>query len=285
MKKNFLGKKWFFEDFLEDDLQTLEWGFRIDKEIYSKKNKFQKIEVFETKELGRVLVLDGFVQFATKDEFVYHQMLVHPAMFYSPKPEKVLIIGGGDGPTLREVLKHPVKEVVLVDIDKDVTDVCKKYFSSTLKNSFSDKRVKVFHEDALTFVKKFKNKFDVVIEDLTDPTPVAKFCWNKKFYKDISDSLTKDGVAIFQSGQLRESFAGKTRGELKKVFKFFEIHRAFINYFPFDEHTFSVGSNSVNLSKIDFSTIENRFKKSKIKLDYYSPEIHFSSRILPNKFN
>lgn len=275
MKKNFLGKKWFFEDFLEVEDSKSTWGFEIEKEVFSGRSKFQKIEVFDTKEFGRVLVLDGMIQLTTKHEFTYHEMLVHPAMFYHSKPKRVLIIGGGDGMAIREVLKHPVDEIVFVDIDKKVIEVSKKY----LKSDFSDKRIKMFNEDAVAFVKQYKNYFDIIITDLTDPTPVAKFCWNKKFYNDILNALADDGVASFQSGSLNEPFAIKIRKDLSDVFKYFKIHRAFVESFPFSEHTFSFGSKKINLDKVD---IRKNFKDLNFK--YYSPEIHFASSVIPKHF-
>jgi len=279
MKKIFLGKKWFFEDFLPWEPKTSTWGFQIEKEIYSGKSKFQKIEIFQNREFGKVLVLDDLVQLSTKDEFVYHEMLVHPAFIYHKNPKKILIIGGGDGGALREVLKYPVKEVFLVDIDKKVIEVSKKYLLSVSKGAFLDKRLKIFIEDALKFIKKYKTFFDIIIEDLTDPSIVAKFCWNIKFYKDIFKSLKSDGIASFQSGYLKESFAKKARKDLIKVFPYFEVRKAFVGCFPLDEHTFFLGSKKIYFGKISFSKIEKKFKKLKIKTKYYSPKIHFSSRI------
>jgi spermidine synthase len=279
MIKKFLGRDWFFEDFLPGEPGTSTWGFLIEKKIYSGKSKFQKIEVFENKEFGRILALDGEVQLSTRDEFVYHEMLVHPAMLYHQDPQKVLIVGGGDGGALREVVKHPVKEIYLVDIDKKVIEVSKKYLPSVSKGAFKDKRLKIFIEDALKFIKKYKNFFDVIIEDLTDPTPVAKFCWNIKFYRDIKNSLKENGVAGFQSGYLKEPFAQKARKNLVKVFPFFKIHKAFVGCFPFNEHTFSFGSKKIDFDKISFENIEKKFKKLKLKTKYYSPKIHFCSRI------
>jgi len=279
MKKIFLGKKWFFEDFIPGEPKNSTWGFQIEREIFSEKSKFQKIEVFDTKEFGRVLVLDGLVQLSTKDEFIYHEMLVHPAMIYHEEPKKVLIIGGGDGGALREVLKYPVKEVFLVDIDKKVIEVSKKYLPSVSKGAFNDKRLKIFNEDASKFIKKYNNFFDIIIEDLTDPTPVAKFCWNIKFHGDILKALKEDGVAGFQSGYLKEPFAKKARKDLAKVFPFFIVHKAFVGCFPFDEHTFSFGSKNIDFDKISFEDIEKKFKKLKLKTKYYSPKIHFYSKV------
>jgi spermidine synthase len=279
MKIKFLGKNWFFEDFLPGEPKTSSWGFLIEKEIYSGKSKFQKIEVFKTKEFGKVLVLDGLIQLSTKDEFIYHETLVHPAMLSHRKPEKVLIVGGGDGGALREVVKYPVKEIFLVDIDKKVIEISKEYLPSVSKGAFQDKRLKIFIEDASKFMKRYKNYFDVIIEDLTDPSPVAKFCWNIKFYRDIRNALKENGVAGFQSGYLKEPFAKKARRDLAKVFPFFCIHKAFVGCFPFDEHTFSFGSKKINFNKISLNEIGKKFKKLKLKTKYYSPKIHFCSRV------
>jgi spermidine synthase len=279
MKIKFLGKNWFFEDFLPGEPKTSSWGFLIEKEIYSGKSKFQKIEVFKTKEFGKVLVLDGLIQLSTKDEFIYHETLVHPAMLSHRKPEKVLIVGGGDGGALREVVKYPVKEIFLVDIDKKVIEISKEYLPSVSKGAFQDKRLKIFIEDASKFMKRYKNYFDVIIEDLTDPSPVAKFCWNIKFYRDIRNALKENGVAGFQSGYMKEPFAKKARRDLAKVFPFFCIHKAFVGCFPFDEHTFSFGSKKINFNKISLNEIGKKFKKLKLKTKYYSPKIHFCSRV------
>jgi len=281
MKKKFLfAKNWFFEDFLPREPRSSVWGFRIEKEVYSGKSKYQKIEIFDTKEFGRILALDGLVQFSTKYEFVYHEMLVQPAMFYHPNPKVVLIIGGGDGLALREVLKHSVKKVFLVDIDKKVTEVVKKYFPAILEKSFGDRRLKIFNEDALRFVKRYNDFFDVIIVDLTDPTGPSERCWNIKFYKYIFQALRDGGLAGFQSGYLREPFAKAARKDLARVFTFFKIHKAFVGCFPFDEHTFSFGSKKVDFDKIPSEEINKKFKKLNIKTKYYSPEIHFSSAVL-----
>ncbi len=283
------GKTWFFEDFILGEPKTSVWGFEIEKEIYSGKSKFQEIEVLAAKEFGRVLVLDGIVQLSTKHEFVYHEMLVHPGMLCHPKPETVLIIGGGDGGTLREVVKYSVnphtkfgvgvKEIFLCDIDKKVIGVSKKYLPSVSQGAFKDKRLKIFNEDALKFIKKYKNFFDVIIEDLTDPAGISLALWTNKFYKDIFCALKENGVACFQSGYLKEKFAQKTRKKLEKTFPFFRVHRAFAGCFPFDEHTFSFGSKKIDFEKVSLGKIKDKYKKLDLKTKYYFPEIHFASAV------
>ena len=163
-KRFFLKKGWFFEDFkLSTESPVFTWCTAIKRKIYSGKSQFQKIDVFDTEEFGRILALDGLVQLSIKHEFIYHEMFVHPAMLYHKKPERILIIGGGDGGALREVVKYPVKEIFLVDIDKKVINISKKYLPSVSKGGFQDKRLKIFNEDAIDFVKKYKNYFDIIL--------------------------------------------------------------------------------------------------------------------------
>jgi len=283
MKKKFLFRKnWFFEDIKLSESPTFTWGVVLEKEIYSGKSEFQKIEIFDTKEFGRILVLDGLVQLSTKHEFVYHEMITHPAMLYHQKPERVLIIGGGDGGVLREVAKHKlVKEIFLVDIDKKVTEVSKKYLPSVSTGSFNDKRLKIFNEDAINFVKKYKNYFDIIIDDLTDPKGPSFVLWQTGFYKDILRALKENGVAAFQTAYLKEKFAKRARKRIRKVFPFFKVHKAFVGCFPFDEHTFSFGSKKINFDKVTLKEVKSKYKKLNLRAKYYSPEIHFSSQVLP----
>lgn len=284
MKKRFLFNKiWFFEDFIPGEFATSTWGVVIEKKIYSDKSRFQKFEIFDTKEFDRVFTLDGLVQLSTRHEFVYHEMLVHPAFFCHRNPKRILIIGGGDGGVLREVVKHPVESVFLVDIDKKVIDVSKKYLPQVSAGSFKDKRLKIFNEDALEFIKRYENYFDIIIDDLTDPTGPSLALWGAAFYRDIKNALKDDGVAAFQTAYLKEKFARRTRAKLKKIFPYFEVHKAFVGCFPFDEHTFSLGSKKVDFRKIGLKKIREKFRKLKLKTRYYSPEIHFASAVFPKE--
>jgi len=283
IKKFIAGKNWFFEDFIPGEPIASTWGVEIKKEIYSGKSKYQNFFIFDTKEFDRIWALDGLVQLSTRHEHVYHEMLTQPALFYHKNPKKVLIIGGGDGGVLKEIVKHPVEEIMLCDIDKMAISVSKKYLPSVSDGAFGDKRLKIFNEDAIKFVKRYKNYFDVIIDDLTDPTGPSLALWSTEFYKDIKTALKKDGVAGFQTAYLKEKFAIKSRAKLKKVFPHFKVHKAFVGCFPFDEHTFSFGSKSVDFEKITLKQIKDRFKKLKIKTKYYSPEIHFASIVFPKE--
>lgn len=282
MKKKFIkNQDWFFEDYFGLQPRDLAWGFEIKKEIYSGKSPYQNFQIFDTKELGRVLVLDGFVQLTTKHEFIYHEMLVHPAIASHKSPKNILVVGGGDGGVLREIFKYPVKEVILCDIDKKVIDISKKYFPSVSKGSFNDKRLKIFNEDAFVLIDNYKNYFDVIIDDITDPTGPSTGIWEKKFYEKALNSLKSDGIFCSQTGLVNENFAKKARKIIGEVFSFSKTLRVFINSFPFEEFTFTIASKKIDFNKIKEEEIKKNFEKLKIKTNYYSPKIYFSSMVFP----
>jgi spermidine synthase len=280
IKRNFIsGRDWFFEAILPEEDPDFTWGFFPEKVIYSGKSKFQKIDVYQTKHFGRILTLDDFVQLSTTHEFVYHEMLVHPAFSCHKNPKRVLIIGGGDGGTLREVAKYPVKDIFMVDIDKKIIEVSKKYLRGVSNGAFNDKRLKLIFADALNFVKNYKDYFDIIINDLTDPVGPSLDLWSAEFYSDIRRALKKDGVAGFQTGFIGEGFDTKLRNVVRRIFPYFKVHKAYVGCYPFGEHTFSFGSKKIDFDKINLKEVEKKLKKMKLKTRYYSPEIHFSSKV------
>jgi len=149
------------ESFIEFHSKSSGIYLSVKNVLYKKKTKYQEILVFENEFFGRVLALDNLIMTTTKDEFIYHEMLSHVPMKSHPNPKSILIIGGGDGGTLREVLKYPIDKAYLVEIDEEVINVSKIFFPE-LSKSFDDKRVKVIIMDAIEWVKKNNEKFDVV---------------------------------------------------------------------------------------------------------------------------
>jgi len=274
---------WFFEKSLPGVLENLKIGFKIKRKIFSGRSPYQKIEVFDTYQFGRILVLDGIVQLSQSDELIYHEMISHLPLLYHRNPKKILIIGGGDGGVLREVLKHPIKEVFLVDIDKKVIEVSQKYLTFVSKGAFQDKRVKICIEDGLLFVKKYRNYFDVIIVDSTDPGGPSLPLFRKKFYKDIFNSLRKDGIIIVQAGSIYLQFPQIKRifKNLKKIFSFVKIHWADIPAYQSSAYIFILGSKKIDFDKINSKKLKERYKKLNLKTKYYSPEIHRASGILP----
>jgi len=175
----------------------------IEKVLVSSKTKFQEIDVVELAELGKALVIDGKLQSALYDEYWYHEALVHPPMLAHPNPVRVLVVGGGEGATLREVLKHKsVEEVVMVDVDEEMIKIAREHLVEWHQGAFDDSRVRIVIEDGRRFVENAPDAtYDVVILDLVDPTEegLAAHLYTREFYQEIYRILTDNGVMATQA--------------------------------------------------------------------------------------
>lgn len=280
MKK--LRGKWVFEPILPFEKPDTKFGLRVKKILYSGRSPFQKIQVFDTFAFGKALALDGIFQTTEKDEFIYHEMIAHLPMFYHQNPKKVLIVGGGDGGALEEILKHSIEKVWLVEIDKKVIEICQKYLPSISKGAFKDKKAEIIIGDGWQFVRQYKNFFDVIILDLSDPLGPAKNLISLKFYKDIKSALKSKGVVSIQSGSLtdQERLIALIYKRLKKIFRSVKMHRACIPSYHAGEYTFTIAAN-FNLAKVNFEKLRKRANKLNCNFQYWSPEIHYYSGILP----
>jgi len=168
-----------------------------------KKTKYQEVVIADLEDFGKSLVLDGYIQSSLVDEYIYHESLVHPAMVVHPNPRNVLIIGGGEGATLREVLKHRcVERVTMVDIDGEVVELSKRYLPEMHKGAFDDPRAKVVIGDGREYLMNTKEEFDVIILDLTDPysSDIAKQLYTREFYEKVFEKLRDPGVMVTQAG-------------------------------------------------------------------------------------
>ncbi|MFO7659424.1 MAG: polyamine aminopropyltransferase [Candidatus Cloacimonadaceae bacterium] len=185
--------------FTEKHTPTRGLTFQVEQNLYQEKSPYQILDIVETKDFGLVMLLDGVIMVTEKDEFVYHEMLAHPALFTHPRPEQVLIIGGGDGGTLKQVLRHPgVKKAVLVEIDEMVVNASKRFFPH-LAEAFDDPRTEVLIEDGIAYLKSKTDEFDVILIDSTDPVGPAEGLFHKEFYADCCKALKEDGILTIQS--------------------------------------------------------------------------------------
>lgn len=194
-----LGGKWL-HDAISPDLIELH---RINRVFFSGQTKYQKVDVVETGSYGLTLLLDGKIQSAERDEFVYHDALVHPVMITHPGPEKVFIGGGGEGATLREVLSHKtVKRVVMVDIDQAVVEISKRYLPAWSNGAFKDTRAEVIYTDARKYLEETKERFDVIVLDFPDPLEggPAYLLFTREFYTMLSKRLAPGGIISLQAG-------------------------------------------------------------------------------------
>jgi len=281
-------EKWFCEEVsLGKRACKIKHCFYIDKLVFKGKTNFQEVLIFDNSVYGRILCLDKIVQFSKSDESIYHEIMVHPVLFSHPKPENVLIIGGGDGGVLREVLKHSVKKVDLVEIDKRIIEVSKKYLKFVCKNSFSDKRLKIHNIGGERFIRDYIDYYDLIIIDCTNSEPegLSSELYSTEFYKQVSRALKQDGIIITLGASFLDfdTFIKKIFKRIKKVFPLPLIYKFTMPSYHCGEYSFIVGSKKINLKNINFKEIEKKFKKisKKHKFKYYSPEIHQSSMILP----
>lgn len=237
-----LIENWFSERY-SDNLQL---SFRIKDMLLSVKTDFQRIDLFDTYDFGKLLTIDGTVQLTDKDEFVYHEMItLVPYYFSRKKPESALIIGGGDGGAAKMLLSLGLNRVVNVEIDGQVVEVSRRFFKD-LSSAFDDPKVELIIGDGIKYVKNSKEKFDMVIVDSTDPVGPAEGLFNKEFYKNIQNILTEGGVIVTQSGSpfYQPNALKMAYGSMKKIFKDVRVYTAFIPTYPSGFWSFTISSNS-----------------------------------------
>lgn len=225
----------------------------IKKRIFDEHSKYQHIEVYETEDLGNMLVLDGAVQLTDKDNFIYHEMITYPALAISKKSDDVLIIGGGDGGTAKEVLKfNKHANVELVDIDEKVIEVSKRFFPEV---SSALNKINVVIDDGIEFVKRSDKKRDIIIVDSTDPTPLAEGLFSKEFYEYIH-KLSSILVAQTDSPISNRKAHLKAIDNMKKVFKYVYTYLACIPTYPGSIFSFSIGMDEElgEINDIDIKT-------------------------------
>lgn len=191
---------WLFVDYVNPSAATL---LRVKSVLHSSRSAYQQIDVLETEAFGRCLILDGRIQSAEADEFIYHEALVHPAMVTHPGPREVLILGGGEGATLREVLRHrTVERAVMVDIDPQVIEVSRRYLPEWSDGAFDDPRAEVRIEDAVRYLRETEDRFDVIISDLTEPEPgtPSEPLLSREMFEAMHNCLKPGGILVNQAG-------------------------------------------------------------------------------------
>jgi spermidine synthase len=248
--------------------------FTVRDILHSEETPFQRIDVVRTERFGKVLLLDGLVMLTERDEFVYHEMLTHPALLAHPAPKDVLIVGGGDGGTLREVLKHDVERVTLVEIDRRVCEVSREHFPG-LASGFKDSRARILYEDGIRFVRETGESFDVVLVDSTDPVDHAEKLFGPEFYADVKSRLRPDGALVTQteSPVHHLEFIGKTCRLLSGQFRRVALYLASIPTYPGGVWSFTFASDSLDPLTVHRDPPEG--------LEYYNPGIHRASFALP----
>ncbi len=260
----------------------------IRKIIYSGKTKFQQVDIVDSYSFGKCLFLDGKLQSSEYDEWIYHESLVHPAMVTHPNPRNVVIIGGGEGATAREVLRYPtVERVVMVDIDGELVELCRSYMPEWNMGVFDDPRFELVISEGRSFIEESREVFDVAILDLTDPIPgtPSVFLYTKEFYELIKRKLSSNGVMVTQATSLRYSFEtfAKIRNAVAAAFPLARPYTApVVSFLSFCGFVIgSMGRDPLSLSSED---INARLKTLRGELQFYSECTHRFLFQLPRKF-
>ncbi len=265
----------FFE---KDPYAPIQYVYDVEKVLYKGKSEFQEIMVIENPHFGKMLILDGTVQITERDEFFYHEMLVHVLMHAHPDPKKVIVIGGGDGGTVREVLKHDsVEKVYFIEIDEEVINVSKKFFPS-VAGSIGSSRVEIKCMDGAEFVKGRDGDIDIVIVDSTDIIGFAKSLFTVEFFKSVKDCLTEDGmfVTLSESMHFHKDMVIEVQEAMRLIFPIVDLYTAPLATYAGNWWTFSCASKKHDLRQMR--------KDFKIDARYYSDEIHKQAFMPPGMY-
>lgn len=255
-------------------------GFRLKRVLFSGVSPYQKVDIIETEGHGKMLFNDGAVMVSERDEFIYHDMMVHVPLFVHPQPERVLVIGGGDGGTVREVLRHKnIKKCVLVEIDPFVLSSCKEFIPQTAQ-ALCDERVEVICGDGVNYVAQTKNTFDVVLVDSTDPVGPAQPLFGDEFYRNIKKIIGEKGVVISQAESPFYDLEVQ-----KKLLSILKNHFEKVHIYNFTNMTYPGGLWSFSFASSSLCPIKNfsknRVINSNLSFNWYNSEIHTASFSLP----
>lgn len=275
----------WFEETLHT--QTNDMGFaqrfRMTKVIHQEKTAFQDLIIFETPAFGKVLALDGVVQTTEGDEFIYHEMIAHVPMLAHGNAKRVLIVGGGDGGVLREVLRHPVVRAVMVEIDGGVVEACKAHMPNIGAGAFDDPRSELLIADGIKFAAATEESFDVIIVDSTDPVGPGEVLFTDAFYADCKRIMNPGAILITQSGV--PYLQGK---EVTNGYKRLKPHFADVSFFVIAVPTYAGGFMTLGWASDDPRLraqceidIAERFAALDLRTRYYTPEVHVAAFALP----
>ncbi len=262
-----------------------DWGqwFTKSEILFQQKTDHQDLVIFQNPLFGKVLALDGVIQNTQADEAIYHEMMVHVPLLTHDKPQTVLIIGGGDGGILREVLKHPtIERIALVEIDQSVIDLSKQYLPHISDGAFDNPRASVVIQDASIFVKECKETFDIIICDSTDPVGPGAVLFTREFYGDCKKLLNKSGIFVNQNGVpfLQHTELALTAKHRKPHFKHVTFYIAPVPTYAGGHMAFGWASDKKY--RISEAVLRERLSKLNVDLFYYTPEVHKAAFALPN---
>ena len=271
---------WFRETLHRD----YESGLRIEEVLFETKSEHQHLLLFRNETFGRVLTLDGVVQTTEADEFIYHEMLAHLPILAHGGVERVLIIGGGDGGMLEEVLKHrSVTEAVQVEIDASVVDFAKTHLRAICGQAYEDPRTELVIADGLKYVAETDRRFDLIIVDSTDPIGPGEVLFTERFYADCKRCLSDGGILVTQNGVpfLQADELNQTLGFFRRLFADATCYLATVPTYAGGPMAFGWATDDTSLRNLPLETLQARFSAAGIASRYYTPAVHLGAFALP----
>lgn len=269
--------------FTEKHAPGVKLSIRVERQLYSGQSEFQRIDVFESEEFGRFLTLDGYMMLTERDEFIYHEMIVHVPMAVHPKVRRVLVIGGGDGGAVRELIRYPeIERIDLVEIDEQVVTVCREHLPFTACG-FDDPRVKLYFQDGLKFVRRQSEEYDLILVDSTDPFGPGEGLFTREFYGNCYKALKEDGIMVNQHESpfyaVDALAMQRAHKRIVKSFPISRVYQAHIPTYPSGHWLFGFASKEYHPLK-DMDT--KRWKERGIPTRYYNIKLHRGAFALPN---
>lgn len=269
--------------YTEEHTENVRFSIKVDQHLYSVQSAFQRIDIMKSYEFGNFLALDGCMMLTEKDEFIYHEMMVHVPMATNPNIKRVLVIGGGDGGAVRELVRYPqVESIDLVEIDEMVVVACKAYLRQTAYK-LTDEKVHIYYEDGLKFIRQKENAYDLIIVDSTDPFGPGEGLFTKEFYGNCYKALTEEGILVNQhESPYYKVYAQSLQKAHEKIVGFFPITKLYNAHIP----TYPSGNWLFGFASKKYDPIKDLDEKAWLSLGletgYYNTEIHKGSFALPN---
>lgn len=268
--------------FSEQHTPSVRFSLKVDKQLFSEVSEFQRVDIFDSAEFGRLLVLDGRIMITERDEFIYHEMITHVPMCVNPDIKKVLLVGGGDGGSVRELLKYEtIDKIDLVEIDETVVRACRKYIPQTA-SCLDNPRVEIFFADGLKFVRRKSDEYDLIIIDSTDPFGVGEGLFTKEFYGNCFNALKSTGIMI---NQHENPFYNRDAAAMQRAhkrlagsFPVVRVYQINIPTYPAGQWLFGFASKKFHpTNAVDFK----RWEALRLQTNYYNAKIHVGAFMLP----
>ncbi len=267
----------------EHHTEHVRFSLKVKEQLFSARSDFQQIDILDTYEFGRALTLDGCLMVTEKDEFIYHDMIVHVPMATNLNIRKVLVIGAGDGGTIRELTRYQeIEQIDMVEIDEMVVEACRRYIPQTACK-LNDPRVHIYFEDGLKFVRRKENEYDLILVDSTDPFGPGEGLFTKEFYGNCYHALKQDGILVNQhESTYYDAYVEAMKRAHKRIMETFpvaKVYQAHIPTYPSGHWLFGYASKKYDPLK---DLKEKEWNALGLNTKYYNTELHKGCFALPN---